>query len=282
MKNFIFILLALPLYSQEKLDSIFTSEGEVLPVHVKEITDKFIKYNYANEELLNTISKNSVTKIHFKSGRKQEFSSHMNLSPITHYTDWKNVQISNIPSEVEGLMKVGTVGAKAKGFTTLSSIGKLQDRAYDKLKIQSAMMGANIVYVINQNTEDAIYGGDWGGSKTPSVTLSGTCYTSKKIKKTAIKEGNYLINKIVRLKANDINVNEITPNKPVVITITHNLLKDKNGFVEMKNVINNGEIKKGIESLRILDNTHNSLVILALHKTRGGKTTYYNIFLDKQ
>ena len=181
---FAFIILANPLRAQ--IDTIFQSDGTVLPVIVKEINESSIKYIFPNEDIINTISKNAVKKIHYKSGRIEEFSSSLNLLNVQSGLDFENVQISKVESEISGLYKIDNIDAKASGATTMSSIAKIQERAYSKLKMEAAMIGSNVVLINQQNTEAGQAGGQFGGGKMPTVTVSGICYTSKKVKNNEI------------------------------------------------------------------------------------------------
>jgi hypothetical protein len=252
-------------------------DGEKLLITVTEITESSIKYSFPNESFSNTIAKNSVYKIHFKSGRIQEFSSSFNVSTTKSCLDWESVQISNIESEVTGLQKIDVIGAKAKGMTTLSSISKLQDRAYNKIKIETAMLGGNVAYIIEQNTEESIYGGQYGSSKNPSVAISGIAYTTKKVFKPEVSYGTYRISKIYNLKTNAFNIVELYK-KPQTIDISESEIYEENGFLKINlQVLSIPKVRE----YTLIYADQSEVVLSGTYSTKNGKTTYYNIMLNK-
>jgi hypothetical protein len=269
------ISFSLPCFSQ--LDTLYKMNGEKLLITVTEITESSIKFTYPNESFSNTIAKSTVSKIHFKSGRVQEFSSALNVSNTKSCLDWENVQISKIESEVQGLQKIDVIGAKAKGLSTLSSIGKLQDRAFDKIKIETAMLGGNVAYIMEQNTEEAIYGGQYGSSKLPSVTISGLAYTTKKVFRNEISFGDYKISKMYVLATNAYNIEDYLF-RPQELSIQDDDIFEENGFQKIK--LNISSIPKVVEYTLIYADEM-EIVLSGVESTKNGKNTYYNIILKK-
>ncbi len=159
-------------------DTIF-SNNEKIPCSVKEITPEAVKYTYPGEELVNSIYKNSVQKIIFKSGRVQTFAEATSFKKISGVDDFENVTITQVESEVKGLFKIGDVSSKAKGTTTLSNQERVKERAYRKMKIVAAMMGANIIYLTNQRTEGNKMGGYYQSGSTAETNLTGVAYTNQ-------------------------------------------------------------------------------------------------------
>jgi len=131
---------------------------------VKEITPDAIKYTYPGEDVINSVFKNTVQKVIFKSGRIQTFAEATSYKEITNVMDFDKVTITSVESEVRGLFKLGDVSSKAKGTTVYSNQERVKDRAYRKMKIQAGMLGANIVYLTNQRTEGNHYSYFTGGS----------------------------------------------------------------------------------------------------------------------
>lgn len=258
-------------------DTIFKTNGEIIPVEVTGVNESTIDFVYPGESFSNSVSKSSVLKIHFKSGRKQEFASTLNVLSIKSCLEWENVQISKIESEVKGLFKIGNVGAKAKGATTMSSLAKLQDRAYNKIKIETAMLGGNVVFLIEQNTEEAVYGGEYSSSKTPGVTLAGLAYTSKKTMANEIKEGSYTQTRGVVLKANSYNIEDISISGQK-LSITKESLFQENGFQKINFTSNS--IKK-VSEFQIIYADEKEIILSAVYSTKQGKKTYYNLFFQK-
>lgn len=170
-----FLLLSLPLYAQ--FDTIY-SNNEKLAVNVKEITEDAVKFTFPDEDIINTSYKNSINKIVFRSGRSQIFNESSSLNKLTSIKDFEKVTISNVESEVKGLFKLADIGAKAKGTTIYSSMEKVRNRAYAKMKIQAAMMGANVIYLAHQNTEGNKAGGYWQSGSTTETILTGVAYSN--------------------------------------------------------------------------------------------------------
>lgn len=124
---------------------------------------------------MNSIYKNSVQKIVFKSGRIQTFSESTSFKKVESVNDYENVSLTQVEGEVRGLYKIGEVSAKAKGATGFSNQERVKERAYRKFKIQAAIMGANVIYLTNQRTE----GNKWGNNGSSAETnLTGVAYSN--------------------------------------------------------------------------------------------------------
>lgn len=275
-KIFLFsiLLISIGCYSQT-IDTIFKMSGEILAVNVTEINESTIEFTYPGEGFSNSIGKNSVLKIKFSSGRIQEFSPSLNLINVKSCLDWENVQISNIESEVKGLMKIDNIGAKAKGNTTMSSLGKLQTRTYNKVKIETAMLGGNVCYIINQNTEEAVSG--YYTSKSPSVTLSAVCYTSKKVYKNEINYGEYNLKDIYVLHVNHYNIEALSL-KNESFNITNEMIFLENSFPKLKLKSKNID---NVDQFTIIFASQGELILSGVYTSKKGKKTYYNMFLEK-
>jgi hypothetical protein len=180
MKKQILTLIAITLTTLcfGQTDTIF-SNNEKISCSVKEITPDAVKYSFPGEDLVNSIYKNSVQKIVFKSGRLQTFAEATSFKKISGVDDFENVSISQVESEVKGLFKLGDVSSKAKGTTTLSNQERVKERAYRKMKIIAAMMGANIIYLTNQRTEGNKMGSQFQSGSTAEVNLTGIAYTNQ-------------------------------------------------------------------------------------------------------
>ena len=140
-KIFITLFCIFPILSVSgQNDTIFCTEG-VIPCTVKEVKENAVTFVYPNEEVLNTIYKNTIHKIVFKSGRVQTFSEATALQTIDNVDDYEKITITSLESEVQGLYKLGDVSAKAVGTTELSNQERVKNRAYRKIKIAAAMTG---------------------------------------------------------------------------------------------------------------------------------------------
>ena len=275
LTSLMFFILSIRSWAQ--IDTIFQSDGAILPVIVKEINEVSIKYVFLNEDIVNTISKNAVTKIHYKSGRVEEFSSTLNLLNVQSGLDFENVQISKLESEISGLYKIDNIDAKASGATNMSSIAKIQERAYSKLKMEAAMIGSNVVLINQQSTEAGHYGGTYGGGKMPSVTVSGICYTSKKVKKNEIIYGNYVVSHVYDLGANDFEIEENSIVKESLIINEQDIVYENN-FPKIN--LQTKSLSE-VSSFVIIFAAPDKLVLSGIYVSQNGKKKYYNLVLSK-
>jgi hypothetical protein len=184
MKKQIIITLILATLSQTifaqmaSLDSIFTSDGIIL-ANVKKIAPDVIEYSFPDEEVVTAIYKNTVRKIRFKSGRTQSFSEATSLNDITSVYDYEKVNLTRVEGETKGLFKIDEIASKAVGTTVLSNITTVKERAFKKLKIQAAMLGGNLIYMLDQSTTGNQAGGYYQSGKSTETILTGIVYTNK-------------------------------------------------------------------------------------------------------
>jgi hypothetical protein len=184
MKKQIITTLILAIFSQTifaqtvTLDSIFTSEGLVL-ANVKKVAPDVVEYSFPDEEVVNSIYKNTVRKIKFKSGRTQMFSEATALNDVMSAYEYDRVNLTRVEGETKGLFKLDEVFSKAVGTTTLSNITTVKERAFRKLKIQAAMLGGNLIYMLDQSTSGNQQGGYFQSGKSTETILTGIAYTNK-------------------------------------------------------------------------------------------------------
>lgn len=134
-------LMAVSAYSQDKL---YTHKGDILNVYVTEVNENSIRFTYPNERSINTLSINATEKIEYESGRVQQLTEKV---IINGYKDWERVIITNLESDVQGLTKGSELKAKAKG-TTFTSQGRVESRAFDKLKKEAALKRYSILLIL--------------------------------------------------------------------------------------------------------------------------------------
>lgn len=233
-KFLILIILAFTFctYAQEKYDKIYTND-KVIECSIKEVTPDAVKFCYPNEDLLNSIYKNAILKIEYKSGRVEEFAEATSFKTVRSGADWENVSISQIESEVKGLFKLDDVSSKAKGTTALSNVNKVKDRAMKKLKIQAAMMGGNIVYLTQQDTKGNIMGGEYQASQATETNYTGVAYTNKR---PSFSEFQDLFERVknYRLLSKEFlgnNSTDMGTAKTKVNQVSLNSIEDEKGFI---------------------------------------------------
>lgn len=179
MKKMITILLiAITVNAFAQTDTIFTN-GEKIPCVVKKMTQDAVEYVFPGEEMTNTVYKNTVQKIVFKSGRVQTFAETTSFKTVNDANDFENVSLTSVQNEINGLFKLGDVSSKAKATTVYASMEKVKERAIKKIKIVAAMMGANIIYLTQNATGGNQVGTKYQAGKTTETNLSGIAYSNK-------------------------------------------------------------------------------------------------------
>ncbi|MEA5428035.1 hypothetical protein [Arcicella lustrica] len=220
------------LAQQIPVDSIFSNEGLIL-AEVKEIAPDVIKFTYPSETVLNSIYKNAVQKISFKSGRVQFFKESLALGEIRNVFDFERVTLTHVASETKGLYKLDEVFSKAVGTTTISNITTVKERAFKKLKIQAALLGGNVIYMLDQNTVGNQFGGEYQSGKATETILTGIVYSNsipkvEDITATLNNKKTFTVNANYYAGRNSTDV-EGNPYLPETFTIED--FYQENGFV---------------------------------------------------
>jgi len=172
---FFFIIIFFNSHGQQAVDSIFTA-SEVMLVNVKEVTEESVKFSYPGEEVQNTLSTNTISKIVFRTGRTQVFAEENSFGKVKSGLDWEYVTVIQSEGELKGLYQLDQVNSKAKAATGWGSVGKMENRAKRKLLVETAMNGGNVVYLTQQNsntrsqnsTSSSVMGGVAYGSSIPN------------------------------------------------------------------------------------------------------------------
>jgi len=212
-------------------DTIFQNSQKIA-CSVKEITPEAVKYTYPGEDIINSVYKNTIQKIVFKSGRVQTFAEATSYKTVNSVNDFENVTVTAVEGEVKGLYKLGDVDSKAKGTTVYSNQERVKQRAYRKLKIQAAMLGANIIYLTNQRTEGNKYGSYYTSGSSAETNLTGVAYSNilpdfEKFKALIGNRNVFTAIKRFKLWASDSDVSEDEINKKFVI----NNITNENGII---------------------------------------------------
>ncbi len=235
----IIFLFSLNAYSQTTFDKIYTN-NKIIECVIKEVTPDAVKFSYPNEDLLNSIYKNTITRIEYKSGRVEEFSEATSFKTVRSGADWENVSVSQIEGEIKGLYKLGDVSSKAKGATALSNINKVKDRARKKLKIETAMMGGNIVYLTQQDTKGNVWGSEYQASQSTETNYAGVAYTNKRPDYNEF-EVKFNKNKHFRFVSKEFLGNNSTEMKTMAPKTNHVILQgihNESGFIYVQANIN--------------------------------------------
>jgi len=259
--------------SNAQTDTVY-SNNQKIACFVKEITPDAVKYSFPGEDLLNTVYKNTVQKIVFKSGRVQTFAESTSYKSITGVMDYDKVTITSVEGEVRGLYKLGEVSSKAKGTTTLSSQERVKERAFRKFKIQAAMLGANVIYLSNERTEGNKFGSYFSSGSSAETNLTGIAYSNilpdfDAFKKLIGSKTNFTAVERYKLGASDADVSQTEINKAFKISNTTN----DNGIIYI-----NGELEgeDSIISFQLVNVNSNSFSIAYKY---GGTAYNYIITL---
>jgi hypothetical protein len=228
----LFQIAAQAAYAQ--VDTVYTNNQKIA-CSVKEITPDAVKYAYPGEDLINSIYKNTVQKIVFKSGRVQTFAESTSFKAIKGVMDYNNVTMTSVEGEIKGLYKLSDVSSKAKGATTLSSQERVKDRAYKKLKIQAAMFGGNVILLTDKRTEGNKYGGYYESGSPTETNLTGIAYSNtlpdyEAFKKLIGDKKDFIAANRYELGASDADVSLDEVDKPFTITKIDN----ENGVIYLE------------------------------------------------
>ncbi|MCX6214398.1 hypothetical protein [Spirosoma sp.] len=183
MRYLLFIYISLHAsLAKGQLDTIYTNK-EKIACSVKEVTPDAIQFTYPNETIVNSLYKNTIQKVVFRSGRTQVFSESSPLIEIDGIEDYGKVTITQVEGELKGLYKIGEVSSSSRGGTAYSNVDRVKERALNKLKMEAVMRGANLIYMAYQKTEGNRYGGYFQSAKAAETIYSGVAYSNNLLKK---------------------------------------------------------------------------------------------------
>ncbi len=147
-------------------------------VNVKEITEVAIKYTYPGEETLYTLNKMLVNKIQFASGREEVFYEAPKY--INDLKDSKEVYIAIRPEEVLDLEQLGSLNSSLYRVGSLHTINQSADKQVEKLKLEAAMLWANVVFVEErrQNVNTTFYEYNYDDNSSYNNSVIGSASSS--------------------------------------------------------------------------------------------------------
>lgn len=220
-----FLLLSLIIFfsfqtAVAQSDTIYTNTKKIV-AKVVEITPNTVKFHYPNETLSNSIYKNKIRKIAFHNGRLQKFKL-SSFAEIKSIEDYDKVVLTESESSIEGLRQVGHILAAAQGRTALSSSKKMKKRAYKNLKLQAAMLGANVVFLGESKSERGKMGTAFSPTRTTKTELSGFAYSTNYLdidkfkSKIGTKKSFSIVTKY-KLKSTKTNIKKYNSNSNFVI-----------------------------------------------------------------
>lgn len=263
--------------TQAQSDKIILN-GEVKNVIVEEVGTNHVKYKYPDENASYTVSKHRVERIIFASGREEVFESP--FKPVSSVNDYENVFLSYQPQDVDGLKPLGQVFSKAKGVTTLASINNVNNRAVRKVKMEAAMLGANVVLVGNTFQRGNQYGNENVPGNATMTSISGTAYTTNSSNynldevRVFLENYEYVLFQTDQFNRNDFDkkskLHELYDQKFNVNLFRLDDVYEKDGFLYVKS--QNLRTKTG--DLKVLFANEQHITLMEQHRN-----TIYNYFL---
>jgi len=154
---------------QKQTDIIYQHDGTKMLVNVKRIYLNDLYYSLPGETKVNKMDQRLVHKIEYKTGKVEV----LNETPpdVREVGDYRKVKVTDDPDDVEGLIEVAKLEAKAEGSDRGYSTPKSLERsATIILRRKAALVNANIVLITDKQSNVAF-------GELPSVTLQGTAYS---------------------------------------------------------------------------------------------------------
>lgn len=256
-----------------QLDTIYSSNG-IIAVQIKEVLPDMVKFIYPDEDITHSIYKNTIQKIVYKSGRTESFNDVLGLNKVAGAKDWEKVSISRLESELKGLYKIDEVSSKSKGATALSNVDKVKDRSYKKLKIEAAMLGANIIYLLEESVQGNVFGNEYQAAQPTETFLTGIAYSSTKPKfsdfsSIIAKNGWVRYDKKQWLGRNSTDLQETNENLPPTVLLTNPT--EENGFIFVNATIKSEKTNK----FRVSYFDENKIILVYKDKKR-----IYNLVME--
>ena len=152
MKIFTTIIFAfITIAAVAQNDTIIKRNGDKLIVQIKSTSPSSVSFVYPNENIINTISKNTIQKIIYKSGRVEVLSKIIKLETINGEEDWEKVLITNNENDIIGLTKVAEISGKSSwGGAAKRKSDKI---ARKKIKIQAAKLKCPIILITTYSAD---------------------------------------------------------------------------------------------------------------------------------
>ena len=150
-------------------DIIYQHDGTKMFVDVKRIYLNDVYYSLPGNIKVNKMDQRLIHKIEYKTGKTEV----LNETPpdVREVGDYRKVKVTEDPDEVEGLIEVAKLEAKAEGsYRGYSTPKSLERTATIVLRRKAALINASIVLITEKTTYVAF-------GEIPSVTLHGIGYS---------------------------------------------------------------------------------------------------------
>lgn len=162
------MLAAYSVWAQEqRLDSLFLNNGDIVPCKVTEMSSSEVKYVYSGESLVNIVDMMQVKRVKLASGRIIKGQS---VEPVLSEADWARVIVTSDENMARGLKFVKTIKAKSSIWRSVKETES--DKAYVELKKEAARYHCHLAVLIGSPTRSHNY---WTGQN--DVELRANIYT---------------------------------------------------------------------------------------------------------
>lgn len=162
------MLAAFSVWAQEqRLDSLFLNDGDIVPCKVTEMSSSEVKYVYPGESLVNIVDMMQVKQVKLASGRIIKGQS---VEPVLSEADWARVIVTSDENMARGLKFVKTIKAKSSIWRSVKETES--DKAYVELKKEAARYHCHLAVLIGGPTRSQNY---WTGQN--DVELRANIYT---------------------------------------------------------------------------------------------------------
>lgn len=153
----------------QKTDILYQHDGTETRVNVKRIYLNDLYYSIPGETRVIKIDQRLIHKIVYKTGKVEVLNE--KASDVREVRDYRKVKVTEDPDEVEGLVEVAKLEAKAEGNDRGYSTPKtLKRSAIIILRRKGALVNADIVLITGKRSNTAF-------GEIPSLTLLGTAYS---------------------------------------------------------------------------------------------------------
>jgi len=154
---------------RQSTDVVYRHDGTMMYVDVKKIHLNDLYYSLPGQTKVTKMDQRYVHKIEYKSGKIEVLNE--KPSNVRETNDYRKVKITQSNIDVDGLIEVAKLDARAegseRGYSTLES---LERSATIMLRKKAASVNADIVLITDKKVNIAF-------GEIPSIVLYGTAYS---------------------------------------------------------------------------------------------------------
>ncbi|MDY6800466.1 MAG: hypothetical protein SVU94_04495 [Bacteroidota bacterium] len=152
-----------------KTDVVYLHDKTVLKVDVKKIYQNNLYYSLPGDAKVNQMDQRLVYKIEYKSGKTEIINEEPQT--VRNINDYRKVKVTYNPDDVDGMVEVAKLEAKAEGSDRSYSTAKTLERtAIIILRRKAALVNAEMVLVTDKKVHVAF-------GEIPFTILYGTAYS---------------------------------------------------------------------------------------------------------